>query len=221
MSCELLSAGAEVGGSATVEVNLSQVLDLVGYEVKLEITRTSGTGDLTAACPAGVSINNFRSDYVFLGQTNFPTTDCPNLRIASAVFNPIEVPLSGKYLGTYQLDVSGDATIGTTFEISFSTDPIDTFIRAPGLPDPTPIPFDFGPPCVLTIVECGVYGDVAQPQNGIVSIDDILCVINAFSNPLSCPLADIAPCFGNGIVNLDDILAVIGAFAGNDPCCGG
>jgi hypothetical protein len=65
-----------------------------------------------------------------------------------------------------------------------------------------------------------VYGDVAPPGgDGIINIDDILCVLNGFGNASLCPGADLAPCGGNGIVNLDDILAELGAFAGN-PLCG-
>jgi hypothetical protein len=48
--------------------------------------------------------------------------------------------------------------------------------------------------------------------NGVVNIDDLLAVINAWgpcpAPPAPCP-ADIAPPGGNGTVNIDDLLAVI------------
>jgi hypothetical protein len=69
-----------------------------------------------------------------------------------------------------------------------------------------------------------LFGDVAPPGvgNGIVNLDDILCVLGGFANASACPDADLMPCGGHSIVNLDDILAVLGAFSGNaacpDPC---
>jgi len=53
--------------------------------------------------------------------------------------------------------------------------------------------------------------------NGVVNVDDLLAVINAWGpcgNPNNCP-ADIAPAgppVGNDIVNVDDLLAVINAW---------
>ncbi|MEM7228416.1 MAG: di-heme oxidoredictase family protein [Planctomycetota bacterium] len=54
--------------------------------------------------------------------------------------------------------------------------------------------------------------------NGVVNIDDVLAVINAFGSADS--RCDVAPqfidgTFGNGIVNIDDVLAVINNFG---PC---
>lgn len=71
----------------------------------------------------------------------------------------------------------------------------------------------------VCVYNCVRYGDVQPPGgNGIVNLDDILCILSGFSNPASCPNADINPCGGNVIINLDDILAVLGAFAGANPC---
>lgn len=70
--------------------------------------------------------------------------------------------------------------------------------------------------CVYT---CERYGDVQPPGgNGVVNLDDILCILSGFSNFPSCPNADINPCGGNGVINLDDILAVLSAFSGANPC---
>lgn len=64
-----------------------------------------------------------------------------------------------------------------------------------------------------------LFGDVAPPGgNLIVNLDDLLCVLNGFGAPASCPGADLVPCGGNGVVNLDDILAELAAFAGTYVC---
>lgn len=70
--------------------------------------------------------------------------------------------------------------------------------------------------CAFT---CERYGDVQPPGgNGVVNLDDILCVLGGFANFTSCSNADIYPCSGNAVVSLDDILAALGAFAGANPC---
>jgi hypothetical protein len=63
------------------------------------------------------------------------------------------------------------------------------------------------PACDADIAGAGWGG-----PNGLVNIDDLLAIINAWGGcavpPATCP-ADIAPFGGNGIVNIDDLLAVI------------
>lgn len=81
--------------------------------------------------------------------------------------------------------------------------------------------------CDRCQVELGVcehfpieYGNVdcMGPPNQ-ANIDDILCVLQGFTNIRLCTNADLhPPCIGNQIINLDDILAVLQAFAGFDPC---
>jgi len=84
--------------------------------------------------------------------------------------------------------------------ITGSLEPATVF----ALPDPCPpCPWDCAP---------------APNGNGIVNIDDLLAVINAFGGP-GGP-CDNAPengngTFGNGIVNIDDLLGVINNFG---PC---
>ncbi len=67
-----------------------------------------------------------------------------------------------------------------------------------------------------------VYGDIfpVGPPTGdcVVSLDDILCTLDGFSQRSDCPTGDISPCGGNGIINLDDILHVLGAFSGVNAC---
>ncbi len=67
------------------------------------------------------------------------------------------------------------------------------------------------------------YGDVngsgASGGATIPNLDDILCVLQGFSNVGACMNGDIAPpCTGNGQIDLDDILSVLAAFSGADPC---
>lgn len=62
------------------------------------------------------------------------------------------------------------------------------------------------------------YGDVTR--DGLINLDDLLCVLAGFANPADCPEADLAPCQGNGLIDLDDILKVLAAFAGQAGCPG-
>lgn len=66
------------------------------------------------------------------------------------------------------------------------------------------------------------FGDVTPPGgNGLVNLDDILCVLAGFSSVANCLDGDIQPCGGNGVINLDDILGVLAAFAGANTCPSG
>jgi hypothetical protein len=62
------------------------------------------------------------------------------------------------------------------------------------------------------------FGNVNCDPAQLVNLDDILCVLGGFSNPLLCPEGDVAPCNRNGVINLDDILGVLAAFGGANPC---
>ncbi len=64
------------------------------------------------------------------------------------------------------------------------------------------------------------YGDVAPAPDGDcdVTVDDILCVFEAFAQPERCLRGDLFPCGGDGLVTLDDLLGVVQAFEGNPPC---
>jgi len=63
------------------------------------------------------------------------------------------------------------------------------------------------PPCPADITPAG--------GNGVVNIDDLVAVLNAFGPcgvpPSSCD-ADITPLGGDGVVNIDDLVAVLNAF---------
>ncbi len=72
-----------------------------------------------------------------------------------------------------------------------------------------------GGTCTYTCVK---FGDVQTPPDGIVNLDDILCLLSGFSSFSNCVNGDIHTCGGNGIINLDDILSVLSAFSGSNPC---
>lgn len=74
------------------------------------------------------------------------------------------------------------------------------------------------PPAPTAFCVNGLFGDVRLPRNGIVNLDDILCVLSGFASFSICPNGDIGGCSHNGVINLDDILAVLGAFSGSSPC---
>jgi RHS repeat-associated protein len=64
-----------------------------------------------------------------------------------------------------------------------------------------------------------IYGDVNN--NGVVALDDILCVVDAFLGNGGCTVSegDIAPCGGgDNLVTVDDILSVLDAFRGQGLC---
>jgi hypothetical protein len=63
--------------------------------------------------------------------------------------------------------------------------------------------------------DCAPFDQARNAGNGIVNIDDLLAVINAFGT--TDPLVDVAPenedlTVGNGAVNIDDLLHVINSF---------
>lgn len=71
------------------------------------------------------------------------------------------------------------------------------------------------------------YGDINL--NGVVNLDDILCILSGFSGDHSCAsLAsqDIYPCsaqtgpIGDGTVDIDDVLSGLKAFSGQSDCVG-
>lgn len=80
--------------------------------------------------------------------------------------------------------------------------------------------------CISTPVRYG-NADCAGPPTQ-ADLDDILCVLQGFSNIANCPNGDIAPidnpaggpleCAGNNVIDLDDIIRVLEAFAGGNPC---
>ncbi|MEK6675647.1 MAG: hypothetical protein AABZ47_08340 [Planctomycetota bacterium] len=69
---------------------------------------------------------------------------------------------------------------------------------------------------------CQLYADIYPigPPAGscVVDLDDLLCLLQGFVNPLDCAGADLYPCGGNGLIDVDDLLALLEAFADNYLC---
>ena len=62
---------------------------------------------------------------------------------------------------------------------------------------------DITPPCPADITPPG--------GNGVVNIDDLVAILNAFGACVGC-VEDITPPGGNGVVNIDDLVALLNAF---------
>jgi len=67
------------------------------------------------------------------------------------------------------------------------------------------------------------FGDIAPPGgDGVVDLNDILCVLDGFGAATVCPDGDLVPCGADDGIDLNDILAELDAFANvfacADPC---
>lgn len=154
MSCELSSNTAVPGGEVSMDAFLRNAPNIRGYQTRITIVRLSGTGTLSVPCPGGtgddhVSVDTMRPDYVFFGLSPvFTLTNCPS-KAAGSLYNPggVTVGASPKYLSSYDLEVSPDATPGSTFQIS-----IDPFANSSiSLTGGGFLPFMVAPPCIVTI----------------------------------------------------------------------
>lgn len=70
------------------------------------------------------------------------------------------------------------------------------------------------------VLSCESFGDIVPTC--IIDVDDLLCVLDDFTDPAACVFdADIygaGECPPNGIIDVDDILAVLDAFEGRYRC---
>lgn len=69
---------------------------------------------------------------------------------------------------------------------------------------------------------CESFGDLMFPYC-VIDVDDILCVLDDFSDPATCTadgdiIAAGGDCLPDGIIDVDDILAVLDAFSGIYAC---
>jgi hypothetical protein len=131
VNCELSPSLAFPGGSVTLELEVMDVEDLFTYKAGIGITRTAGTGTAGVTCPGGVVVDDTRPDYVFQGLDSMSATDCGELLVYGTLISGggVNVGSTPKYLGTFTLDISPDATPGSEFEISVLGDPYSTFLR--------------------------------------------------------------------------------------------
>lgn len=156
ISCQLSSSTADAGTTVTMTVFLEDVRNVRGYQTRIAITPTSGSGTVSVNCPGGVSINESRPDYVFAGLgTTFPVTNCAQRRAASALLSGSATVNSPKYLATYVLTVSNDAAAGSTFDVSIMATPDSALTDASN----QPIPFTVSSPCTLSVAS-GKIGSV-------------------------------------------------------------
>ena len=146
------------GQRVNLEIRVQNLGDLKGYQTTLAITPLSpgagaeGLGDvgLSVLCPDGVAIETERTDYVFTNVENQKAEDCVGLRAGAVVIEAAGVDIGAAlaYLVTYTLDVSPNAELGSTYEISLVPDPESSFLL-----DSTGrrIPFSSGEPAIVTI----------------------------------------------------------------------
>ena len=176
MTCQLSSGTAFASGNVSLDVLIEDVDGVRAYQTTIAITRTSGTGSVTVACPGGVVVDEGRADYIFagVGVDTYPVVDCAAFEAASAMISgSVNVGVAPAYLSDYTLQVSADAEPGSTFEISVL--PFD----ASALSDESgsPIPFTIGAACGLTIVcETAADCDDGDVCNGLEDCVDDACV---------------------------------------------
>ncbi len=92
------------GGRIDVDIYVSDVTDIVGYEFGLTVHGVDATIE-------DVRVDTARRDHVFQGQTHFPATDHELGRIGGVVLNASVTTLKDKraYLGTFTISVPTDA----------------------------------------------------------------------------------------------------------------
>ncbi len=223
--CNLSGSGAPPGGSVTMDVFAQDVDNHVrSYQAQVNITQTSGTGSVTVNCPGGVTITDTRPDFIFFGQSDIPSSNCAQRRVASALLSgSVPVGIAPAYLGTYNLSVSADAAVDSTFDIAIVATSA-TYLRDA---NNALLTYVVGPACTLTVLACNpcqLYGDVSPfddaPFVGDCSVDvgDVICAVSGFEDQANCPFADIAPCGGDGSVDVGDVLAVVDSFGGTYAC---
>ena len=195
---------AQPGGSIQLDVLLESVIDLRAYQVEIEITQLTGSGTVEVTCPGGVKVGTARPDYVFAGLPDVLGMDCLNLRLGSAlVFTSDAVDVVGPaYLGDFTLDVSGNATPGSMFEIAILPEP-DSFLRDANVPG-QPIPFVIGSSFILpiadTVMTCELTSNTVAP-GGSVDLELYLGNVNdlwAYQGTI-----EIRPLTGAGAVDVN------------------
>ncbi len=218
VSCRLVGDLPRPGGQMLVDFFVENVAELQGYDLTVSSTLTFGGGSLSVACPDGIVVDTTRVDHVFQGLTPTIGTSCGDqsfdVELASGGVN---VGAVAKHLGRALMEVSPDATIGSSFDIAVSPAPVSLLHDSNGLP----IEFVPGTPCTLTVQDCTEYlhGDV--DYNTGINLFDLFCILEVFQDNFSlCSFdaADVSPCGGNGTINILDLFVIINAFNDEHPC---
>lgn len=170
-----------------------------------ELLVTSRTGNkVTRHSAAGAYIGQFNDEYPLQLPWGISMGPNGNIYVATTVSSVRIIEYdrtSGRYIRSFVR--ADDALIAPTAFAFRPASPND--LNGNGLPDRCD-----GQVCLADIAPAG--------GNGVVNVDDLLAIINAWgpcpSGGGSCP-ADIAPAGGNGTVNVDDLLAVINGWG---PC---
>ena len=65
MTCELSSNTASPRTSVTLDLFLEDAVDVRGYQATIQITRTSGSGEVTVPCPGGAAVDENAPEFIF------------------------------------------------------------------------------------------------------------------------------------------------------------
>jgi hypothetical protein len=160
LRCELSSATVAPGGSVRADVfldNLAGLAGIRGYQTKIAVARTSGTGTASVACPSGVRVNELRAEYLFAGQSpTFPASNCGQLLATSSILSgSVIAGPAPNYLSDATIDISADAALGSTFTVTVLPSPGSDLANATG----DPVGFTTSSACTITVAGCGTAAD--------------------------------------------------------------
>jgi len=173
VSCQLSQDIAFPGDWVTLDLFLQNVNDLHAYQIGIDTTRMGGTGEISCTSERVrdcMFVVTWREDYAFHDiLTAWETSTASGLAIVSvSQVSSVDVGSTPVYLGTYQFQVSYDAILGSTFELSIRPDGV---LWSSGVLWGTwrvPIGYVSDSPCVLRIPpDCD--------GNGIADICDFDC----------------------------------------------
>ena len=132
-----------------------------------------------------------RADYVFAHLSTIVGTNCGAQEIAAAILTgSVDVTGERKYIGEFELEVSPDAELGSTFEIAFVKNTSASFLNSETLER---IPTRYGAPCVLIISDSSTYhknrylsfkpdepGDVAYQLDMVSSLFHATAIVSGW-----------------------------------------
>ncbi len=121
VALSLASSGAVPGSTVNLFAFADNVNDISSYQMAINITRTSGSGNATVNCPGGVVISKTRPDYIFNGLQDLSGFICAARQATSSLLSGSTfVSSTPKYLATYKITLAANVTIGSTFDITLT-----------------------------------------------------------------------------------------------------